>query len=74
MRRNMIGLITFDLVLRIVTAGMMGVTLKIKIRSMNFNDPARHKAGLGIPSYMITYFKLRSHDLFTGFFLPLLFF
>jgi len=55
---DMIGLVTFDLVLGIILIGMMGITFIIKIRRMDSNDFPRDISSLRIPFYMVSDFKL----------------
>jgi hypothetical protein len=56
--RNVIGLITFDLVLRFIVAGMNGVTFELDLGCDHFNDPAADATGFRIPTYEITLAKL----------------
>lgn len=59
---NMIGLVTFDLVLRILSGSMMRITFVSKVGSVHFYDSAGDSAGLRVPAYMIPHFKLVCHN------------
>src|SRR5665213_1061735 len=61
MHRDMIGLVTLDLVLRILRARVMGVTLIVGVFLVHLSDFAAHVARFGIPAHVIAYFELRTH-------------
>jgi hypothetical protein len=48
-----IGRIAFDLVLRLIRAGMNGVSLELNRGCDNFRNLAAYAAGFRIPTYMI---------------------
>ena len=55
---DMIGLVTFDLVLGTILIRMMGIPFIIKILRMDFNDFPRDISSLRIPFYMVADFKV----------------
>lgn len=59
--RDMIGLVTPDLVLWIVHAGMMGISLVIGVSRMHLDDLAADMACLRIPGHVIANLESR-HD------------
>jgi len=61
--RNMVGLIAFDFVLRIVHGGVMRVSLVIDVSCMYLDDLARDVPGLGVPGYVIADFEFMGHGL-----------
>src|SRR5690606_24151120 len=58
-RRDVVGLVALDLVLRLVLRRAMPVTLVVEIRVMDLDDPAAHPPGFRIPADMIAYGILR---------------
>ena len=52
-RRDMIGLVAFDLVLGIIFRGAMRMALVVKISGVDGDDGPQHPACLGIPVYVI---------------------
>ena len=67
MHRNVFGLGTLDLVLRIIFAGAMSVALVINILCMNFDDCAADVASFRIPGHAIANFEpIRHHGSPTG--------
>jgi len=58
----MIGLIAFDLVLRVVGAGVMDVALIGHISGVQPHYPAGDPARLGIPDHVITNLENSRHD------------
>src|SRR5687767_13319778 len=66
---DMIGLVAFDLVLRIIFRRVTHMALIVKIFRMDGDNDARHSAGLGIPAYMIANLEPFSH-LANSLFLP----
>lgn len=62
MHRDMVGLITLDLILRIIRIGVVRVSLVINIRRMHFDDRPADVPGLRVPGYMISDFKLSLQD------------
>jgi hypothetical protein len=61
MHRNVVGLLAFDFVLRLVLGGVVGVALVIGIAGMDLDDLAPDASGLGIPGHAIADFKLLAH-------------
>ena len=53
----MIGLITLDLVLRLIIAGMDGVTFELGFGCDHVNDLAADAASFRIPTHVITLAK-----------------
>jgi hypothetical protein len=64
MHRDVIGLIAFDLVLRIILAGMNRVAFERDPGSNDSGDPAADPAGFRIPAHVISPFEaLLSHPI-----------
>jgi hypothetical protein len=61
MHSDMIRLVAFDFILRLIFSGMMSVALVIRILRMDPDNPATDVTGLGIPSDVITLFEMFSH-------------
>lgn len=61
-RGDMIGGVTLDLVLRILSIRMMRVTLVVEITGVDLDDPAADLSGLGIPTDMVAHLEVRGHD------------
>ena len=61
MHRNVVGLLAFDFVLRLVLGGVVGVALVIGIVGMDLDDLATNASRLGIPRDAIPDFKLLAH-------------
>ena len=59
---DMIGLVAFDLVLRIILARMMDITFVGHVARMHPHDTATDSASFGIPTYMIVDFECLFHD------------
>jgi hypothetical protein len=59
--RDMVGLGTLDLILRIVRARMMGVAPVIEIPGMHADDRSADAADLGIPAHAIMDLKALRH-------------
>jgi hypothetical protein len=57
MHRDVFGLQTLDLVLRIIFAGTMSVTLVISILCMDLDDRAADMTGFRIPGHVIADFE-----------------
>jgi hypothetical protein len=51
--RDVIGLVAFDLVLRIILRAVMDVTLVVEVAGVNGDNGPRDAAGLGIPTDVI---------------------
>lgn len=66
MDSNVIGLVAFDLVLRIVFAGMMRIAFVIKIPRMDLDDLPADMPGFGIPGDVIADFERVFHFKLTG--------
>jgi hypothetical protein len=62
-RRDMIGFVAFDFVLRIVFRSVMDMTFVIKVRGMEGDDGPCDAASFGIPAYMIAYLESLSERL-----------
>jgi hypothetical protein len=62
MQGDMIGLVAFDLILRILRARVMDVTLVVHVFPVHALDGAAHPAGLGIPAHVIADLKCFGHD------------
>lgn len=60
---NVIGLITLDLVLRIVLTCVMDVAFVVHIARMHSHDVATDPTSLGIPGHVIANFECLSHEL-----------
>jgi hypothetical protein len=60
-RRDMIGLVAFDLVLGIIFGGVMRMAFVVKISGVDGDDAPRHPACLGIPAYVIADLESPSH-------------
>ena len=54
MCRHVIGLVAFDLILRLIRRGPASMALVIEILVMNPDDPAADPSCLGIPAYVIS--------------------
>jgi hypothetical protein len=63
MHGDVIGLVAFDLVLRIILARMMDVTLVAHVARMYSHDPTADSASLRVPTYVITDFESLRHKL-----------
>src|SRR5580692_2766403 len=59
--RDMIALVAFDLILRIVRRGVMHITLIVEVAGVDGNDRSRNMTGLGVPSHMIADLELVGH-------------
>lgn len=63
MQGDVIGLVAFDLVLRIILARMMDVTLVAHVARMYSHDTTADSASLRVPTYVITDFEGLRHKL-----------
>jgi hypothetical protein len=61
MQSDMIGLVAFDLVLRIILARMMDVAFVVHVARMDPHDTAADPASFGIPTYVIADFEFLCH-------------
>jgi hypothetical protein len=59
---DMIGLIAFDLVLRIVLARMMDIALVVHVPRVHPYDVTGDPASFGIPGYMVADFECLRHE------------
>src|ERR1019366_7887805 len=59
--RNVVGLVTLDLVLRVVRAGVMGVTLVVSVLLVHLDDLATYVARLRVPAHVIPDVEFRGH-------------
>jgi len=62
MQGDMIGLVTFYLILWLFRAGVMRVSLVIHVTCVNFDDSPANMSGLGIPGNVIADFKVFRHS------------
>jgi hypothetical protein len=51
---DVIGLVAFDFVLRVVATRVMPVSLVAEISLVDFDDPTGHVSGFRVPPYAIT--------------------
>jgi len=56
MHRDMVCLIAFDFILRLIRVGVMRVSFVVDVLFMDLDDPAADTAGLGIPGHVIADF------------------
>ena len=61
-RRDVIGLIALDFVLRLVWRGVMRVALVIEVRRVHRDDGSAHAPRLGVPPNVVTNRELLTHD------------
>lgn len=54
---DVVGLVAFDLVLRMVGVGAVCVALVVKIRGVDLYDTACHKACFRVPSNVVAYIE-----------------
>ena len=59
---HVIGLITFDLVLRVVLARMMDITFVVHLARMHLHDTTTDPASFGIPTYVVADFEFPAHN------------
>lgn len=64
MHGDVVRLVAFYLVLRLVRRGVVRVPLVIRILRMNFDNPAADMSGLGIPGHVIADFESFYHLVF----------
>ena len=57
MHGDMIRLVAFDFILRLIFSGMMSMTLVIRVLRMDLDNPAADVPGLGVPSDVIALFE-----------------
>lgn len=57
----MVGLVTFDFVLRLVLAGTRDVAFELDLRSDHFDDRASDATGFRIPTHVIANFESSFH-------------
>lgn len=60
-RRNVLGLVALDFVLRVIFRRMMRMTFVIEIAGMNPDDRARYPSRLRIPAHVIADFESLGH-------------
>lgn len=63
MQGDVIGIVAFDLELRIILARMMDVALVAHVARMYPHDTTADSASLRVPTYMITDFECLRHKL-----------
>ena len=61
MHRDMVCLIAFDFILRLITVGVTRVSFVVDVVRVNPDDPAADTAGLGIPGHVIADFETFLH-------------
>lgn len=54
---DVVGLVAFDLVLRMVGVGAVCVAFVVKIRGVDLDDMSRHKACFRVPSNVVAYIE-----------------
>lgn len=59
MGRNMVGFVTFDLILGGIPRGPMAVSFVVEITHVDLDDPTVHPASFGIPTDVV------SHQIFS---------
>ncbi len=59
---NVICLVAFDLVLRLVLARMVDITFVVHVARMHAHDMTPDPAGFGIPTYVIANFEFLLHN------------
>lgn len=64
--RDVVRLVAFDFILRIVRRGVMRVAFVEKILGVDGDDLSRHPTGLGIPAYVIPDFEFFLHFVSKG--------
>ena len=64
--RDVVGLVAFDFILRIVGRGVMRVAFVEKVLGMDGDDLPRHPTGLGIPAYVIPDLEFFHHFVSKG--------
>jgi hypothetical protein len=66
MHRDVIRLVAFDLVLRLVFAGVVDIPFEIHVPNMNLDDPAADMPRLGIPGDVIADLEAPAHLFFAA--------
>lgn len=61
MQRDVVGLVTFDLILRIIWAGVMRIAFIRNVSGMDFDDDSADPAGFRIPAHVIANFEPSRH-------------
>jgi hypothetical protein len=61
MGRDMVRLVALDLILRVVSRGVMPVSLIVEVAGMNFDNLSGHATGLRIPAYVISDLEFLLH-------------
>lgn len=67
---NMAGFVAFDLVLRLILAGMMDVAFVVHVARMGPDDAAADAAGFGVPGYVIACLEFLAHGASSLFKIP----
>jgi len=57
MHRDMVRLIAFDFILRLIRVGVMRVSFVVDVLCMDLDNPAADTSGLGIPGHVIADLK-----------------
>ena len=57
MHRDMVCLIAFDFILRLIRVGVMCVSFVVDVLCMDLNNPAADTSGLGIPGDVVADFE-----------------
>ena len=61
MHRDMVRLIAFDFILRLIRVGVMRVSFVVDVLCMDLNNPAADTSGLGIPGHVVADFEAFRH-------------
>ena len=61
MHRDMVRLIAFDFILRLIRVGVMRVSFVGDVLCMDLDNPAADTSGLGIPGHVIADFETSLH-------------
>ncbi len=61
MHRDMVCLIAFDFILRLIRVGVMRVSFVGDVLCMDLDNPAADTSGLGIPGHVIADFETSLH-------------
>lgn len=63
MGSDMIGLVAFDFVLRVVLGSVVCIALIVKIPGVDFDDFSGNMAGFGVPGDVVAYYEFLIHGL-----------
>jgi uncharacterized membrane protein SpoIIM required for sporulation len=65
-QRDVIALVTFDLILRLILAGVMGVAFVSNVLRVLFNDRSADMPRLRVPRHVIADLQVLYHGSFTS--------